>query len=173
MAKPTTIQSTLHLRTLISSTPIVIADFHATWCGPCHAIAPIFSQLSATHNSPRLLTFVKIDVDAQQDIAREYGVSAMPTFLVFQEGKVVETVRGANVPALRAVVEKARGWGEEISRARSVREDEWRNKKDGVEGEKRAGEEVNGDESGEKGEETTVSGSYGISKGSGWKMSLK
>lgn len=114
------------------------------------------------------MAFVKIDVDAQQDIAREYGVSAMPTFLVFREGKVVETVRGANVVALKAVVEKARGWGEEILRARKVREEEVRKAKKGEVEEKKdgTGQEV-------KGEETTVSGSYGISNGSGWKMSLK
>lgn len=87
----------------------------------------------------------------------------MPTFLVFKEGAVVETVRGANVPALKAVVERARAWGEEISRAKKSREEE---KKKAEETKKSGeGEEV-------KGEETTVSGSYGISKGSGWKMSL-
>lgn len=106
---------------------------------------------------------MKIDVDAQQDIAREYGVSAMPTFLVLKEGKVVETVGGANVPALKAAIEKARGWGEEILRAREER------KRKAEEGKKGEGEE----EKEGKGDGMTVSGSYGISKGSGWKMSLR
>ncbi|QDS77469.1 hypothetical protein FKW77_007123 [Venturia effusa] len=162
MAQPTEIQSPLHLRTLLSSTPVVIADFHATWCGPCHAIAPIFTQLSTSNSTSGLLACVKIDVDAQQEIAREYGVSAMPTFLVFKEGKVVETIRGANVPALKAAVEKARREGEEIMRIRKTKEEEARKAKESRE-EKTP--EV-------KNEETTVSGSYGISKGTGWKMSL-
>lgn len=82
----------------------------------------------------------------------------MPTFLVFKEGKVVETIRGANSPTLKAAVEKARREGEEIARARKEKEVK-------VE-EKKVEEEV-------KGDEMTVSGSYGISKGRGWKMSLK
>lgn len=167
MTQPTPIQSPLHLRTLLSTHSYLIADFHATWCGPCHAIAPIFTQLSATNSSPGVLTFVKIDVDAQQEIAREYGVSAMPTFLVFKEGKVIETIRGANPPALKAAVEKAKREGDEVLRLRKVKEEEEAKKKGEVRG-------TNVEEVKEEiGDETAVSGSYGISKGSGWKMSLK
>jgi thioredoxin 1 len=157
MAQPIVITSPLHLKTLLSSTPSLVADFHATWCGPCHAIAPVYSQLSTANSAPGIMTFVKIDVDAQQEIAREYGISAMPTFLVFKEGKVVETIRGANPPALKAAVTKARSEGESVAAAKKAKVEE---SKKGVVVE-------------EKGEETTVSGSYGISKGSGWKMSLK
>jgi len=156
MAQPVIITSPLHLKTLLSATPSLIADFHATWCGPCHAIAPIYSQLSAANSAPGTMAFVKIDVDAQPAIAQEYGISAMPTFLVFKEGKVVETVRGVNPPALKAAVTKARAEGEKVALAKKEAE-----KKDVKE------------DSEAKGEENTVSGSYGISKGTGWKMSLK
>jgi thioredoxin 1 len=155
MAQPTIITSPLHLKTLLSSTPSLIADFHATWCGPCHAIAPVYNQLSTANSAPGIMTFVKIDVDAQQEIAREYGISAMPTFLVFKEGKVVETIRGANSPALKAAITKARAVGEDVLKAKKAKAEE---SKKTVEEEK---------------DERTVSGSYGISKGTGWKMSLK
>jgi thioredoxin 1 len=158
MAQPIVITSPLHLKTLLSSTPSLIADFHATWCGPCHAIAPVYSQLSSANSAPEIMTFVKIDVDAQQEIAREYSISAMPTFLVFKEGKVVETIRGANPPALRAAVAKARTAGEKVAAAKKAKEEL---KKKSVD----EGSRV-------KGEETSVSGSYGITKGTGWKMSL-
>lgn len=91
----------------------------------------------------------------------------MPTFLVFKEGKVIETIRGANPPALKAAVEKAKREGDEVLRLRKVKEEEEAKKKGEVRG-------TNVEEVKEEiGDETAVSGSYGISKGSGWKMSLK
>lgn len=81
----------------------------------------------------------------------------MPTFLVFKEGKVVETIQGVNPPALKAAVTKARSVGESVAAAKKANVEE--RKKSAVVEE-------------EKGDETTVSGSYGISKGTGWKMSL-
>ena len=147
---PTPITSPLHFRTLLSQHSHVIADFHATWCGPCHAIAPIYAQLSSQHTSADL-AFTKIDVDAQAQLAREYNITAMPTFLLFKDGKVVETVRGANPPALKAAVERASREAREGAAARARKAEVER-------------EEVN---------EVSVGGSYGITKGSAWKMSLR
>jgi thioredoxin 1 len=107
---PTEVTSALHLRTLLSSHTYLIADFYATWCPPCKTIAPIFEQLStSTASSPAAnkIAFVKINVDEQREIAAEYGITAMPTFLVFKDSKVTETIRGANPPALKQVVQKA------------------------------------------------------------------
>ncbi|KAF1991542.1 thioredoxin, partial [Aulographum hederae CBS 113979] len=101
------ISSSSHLNTVLSSNIYVIADFYADWCGPCKTIAPIFEQLAAQETKAGKVAFVKIDVDAQQDIAKTYGVSAMPTFLVLKNSKVTETIRGANPSALRSAVTKA------------------------------------------------------------------
>lgn len=70
-------------------------------------IAPTFESLSTKHSKPNRITFVKVDVDRQQEVARRHGITAMPTFLVFKSGSVIETIRGANPPALTAAVEKA------------------------------------------------------------------
>ncbi|KAJ5697744.1 Thioredoxin [Penicillium malachiteum] len=81
----------------------VVVDFHATWCGPCKAIAPAIEKLSETHEN---IKFYKVDVDELGEVAAENGISAMPTFLFFNGGEKIETVRGANPPAINAAVAK-------------------------------------------------------------------
>ncbi|TNY23616.1 thioredoxin-like protein, partial [Rhodotorula diobovata] len=71
-------------------------DFHAAWCGPCHAIAPVFEKLAAQY---RGVTFAKVDVDKAQEIARAYKVTAMPTFAFVKGERKVHEVRGANAQA--------------------------------------------------------------------------
>ncbi|KAI9702226.1 MAG: hypothetical protein M1820_006309 [Bogoriella megaspora] len=107
MPSITHITSSSHFSTQLTSNVYVIADFYADWCGPCKAIAPVFEQLASAEGKPGKLSFVKIDVDAQQDIARQYGVAAMPTFLILKNGSVKNTIRGANPSALRAAVSSA------------------------------------------------------------------
>ncbi|KAI0502992.1 thioredoxin-like protein [Xylaria bambusicola] len=92
---------------ILSSSTIVITDFYADWCGPCKMIAPVFESLSTKFSKPGKITFCKVNVDNHQSIAQSHGVTAMPTFLIFQNGSVIETIRGANPPALTAAVEKA------------------------------------------------------------------
>lgn len=84
-------------------TPIV----HADWCGPCKMIAPTFESLATKYSKPKRITFAKVNVDNQREIASQYGVSAMPTFIILKNGSPIETIRGANPPSLIAAVEKA------------------------------------------------------------------
>ena len=78
-------------------------DFFANWCGPCKVIAPKIVAMSGEFPSVR---FYKIDVDEVPDVAQEYGVRAMPTFMIFKgEVKVAEIV-GANPGAIKAAIEK-------------------------------------------------------------------
>lgn len=70
-------------------------------------IAPTFESLSTKYSKPNRIAFAKVDVDSQRDVAQTYGVRAMPTFLVLRNGSVIETVQGANPPALTAAVDKA------------------------------------------------------------------
>jgi len=101
------IDSSAQWRSVLSSSIIVVADFYADWCGPCKMIAPTFESLATKYSKPKKIAFCKVDVDAHQDVAQQYGVSAMPTFLILRNGAVIDTIRGANPPALSAAVEKA------------------------------------------------------------------
>lgn len=89
-----------------SGCPLTLPLVYADWCGPCKMIAPTFESLSTKYSKPKKITFCKVDVDNQQAVAQMYSVRAMPTFLVLHKGSVVETVQGANPPALAAAVEK-------------------------------------------------------------------
>jgi thioredoxin 1 len=161
---PTEILAPLHFRTLLNAHTYLIADFYATWCPPCKQIAPIYAQLSTQHSTPGKFAFVKINVDEQRELAGTYGVSAMPTFLVFKEGKKVNEVRGADVRGLKVVVE---GAATDI-KASGVQKASVQKKE---EVEKKPAVQTKAEEKGEV-EEKTVSGSYGMSKNSSWKMSL-
>ena len=79
--------------TLAGSDLPVLVDFWATWCGPCTMIEPILADL-ATQWSDRLRV-VRIDVDANPDVTRRYGVMSMPTLMLFREGEPVLRMIGA------------------------------------------------------------------------------
>ncbi|GAA5934901.1 uncharacterized protein JCM15063_003097 [Sporobolomyces koalae] len=83
---------------------ISLVDFFATWCGPCKAIEPVVQKLAIEYNGR--VQFLKVDVDRAQDLAQEFGVSAMPTFLLLKGSQKLEEVRGANPAALTALVKK-------------------------------------------------------------------
>ncbi|OBA24231.1 thioredoxin-like protein [Metschnikowia bicuspidata var. bicuspidata NRRL YB-4993] len=85
---------------------VSVVDFYATWCGPCKAIAPIFDALA--QKVPEA-GFARVDVDRAEDVAREYGITAMPTILFFQDGEKVSTIVGANVPQLLKTIQEYSG----------------------------------------------------------------
>lgn len=103
---PTEVTQSLHFRTLLSGHTYLIADFYATWCPPCKQIAPVYNQLSTANASDRF-AFVKINVDEAREIASQYGIQAMPTFLLFKDGKQVQEIKGADPRALKAAIEGA------------------------------------------------------------------
>lgn len=84
MSKITHISGMPQWNSILSSNTYVVADFYADWCGPCKAIAPVFEQLAQQEAKLGRLSFVKVDVDAQQGVSGKYGVSAYvsPTFLL-------------------------------------------------------------------------------------------
>lgn len=108
------LNSTSELQQLFSSTTYVVVDFYATWCGPCKVIAPSYANLAKKHGIESYLAFAKVDVDKAQDIAQTYGVTAMPTFMFFKDGKQVAVngqamIRGADVKSLDKAAEKLGG----------------------------------------------------------------
>ncbi|HEX3799446.1 MAG TPA: thioredoxin TrxA [Verrucomicrobiae bacterium] len=76
---------------LKSATPVLV-DFWAEWCGPCKMIAPILDELSDEYAGK--ITIGKVNIDDQQNLATEYGVRAIPTLLLFQNGEVAEQIVG-------------------------------------------------------------------------------
>ena len=75
-SKVTPVTSSAHFRTLTSSSTFTVVDFYADWCGPCKVISPVFEQLASAESKPGKIIFCKVDVDAQREIAGNYGVSA-------------------------------------------------------------------------------------------------
>ena len=82
----------------------VIIDFTASWCPPCQMIKPIYEQLAQQYQGKAIL--VKIDVDERADLAQQFGIQAMPTFIAYVGKQVAETMRGANKAGLEAMVAK-------------------------------------------------------------------
>ena len=70
---------------------LVLIDFWATWCGPCKMIAPVLEEVSNEVNNAR---FVKIDVDANPNIANKYQIASIPTLMIFKNGAPVEALVG-------------------------------------------------------------------------------
>ncbi|GAA5953106.1 hypothetical protein JCM3765_007410 [Sporobolomyces pararoseus] len=83
---------------------VSLVDFFATWCGPCKAIEPVVHKL-ATEYSGRV-QFLKVDVDRVQDLAQEFRVQAMPTFMIMKGSQKIEEMKGANPAALIALLKK-------------------------------------------------------------------
>ncbi|XP_068988145.1 thioredoxin-2 [Bombus flavifrons] len=82
---------------------LVVVDFFATWCGPCKMIAPKLEELSKEMEN---VIFLKVDVDECEDIASEYEISSMPTFVFIKNSKVLETFSGANYDKLKSTIQK-------------------------------------------------------------------
>ena len=83
--------NTFQAEVLESERPVIV-DFWAAWCGPCRVMSPILEELAAERPDLRV---VKIDTDANQRVAAEYGVLGMPTFMVFRDGARVGQIVGS------------------------------------------------------------------------------
>ncbi len=71
----------------------VVVDFWAEWCGPCHALAPVLEEEIEKRGGQ--VELAKIDVDANQGLAGQFGVSSIPAVKAFRDGKVVKQFVGA------------------------------------------------------------------------------
>lgn len=69
----------------------VLVDCFANWCGPCKMLSPVIDELS---NEKKDYSFYKLDVDKSSDVVMKYNVMSIPTLLVFNDGKLVNTIVG-------------------------------------------------------------------------------
>ena len=76
-----------------SSGKVVLVDFWAQWCPPCHLLSPVLEEIAAELRDQ--LTVVKVNVDENQATAQRYGILALPTISVFRDGAVISQVAGA------------------------------------------------------------------------------
>jgi thioredoxin 1 len=89
---------------LVSSGKPLLVNYTASWCGPCQAIAPIIE--AEAQKNPHM-TFCKVDIDENQELAQRNSISAVPTFHVFKNGTKLGEVKGANAEAVKALIAKA------------------------------------------------------------------
>ncbi len=74
-------------------TGLVIVDFWAEWCGPCHAVSPVLERIVEERNGE--LKLVKINIDENQNLAGRYGVMSIPTMILFKDGEPAAAAIGA------------------------------------------------------------------------------
>jgi thioredoxin 1 len=79
-------------KVLRSATPVLV-DFWADWCGPCHMVAPTLEEI-ATEKATKL-TIAKLDVDANPETARRYGILSIPSMVLFVDGAEKRRIVGA------------------------------------------------------------------------------
>lgn len=77
---------------VLNSDKRVLVDFYADWCGPCKILSPRVAEIA---NENKDLKVVKINVDQNEDLARKYNISSMPTLLVIEKGKELNRAVGA------------------------------------------------------------------------------
>ncbi|WP_235071080.1 thioredoxin [Leptolyngbya sp. Heron Island J] len=78
--------------TLITSNPLTVIDFTASWCGPCKLVGPLMDQLATEYGDK--ITVAKLDIDNNKPVAKRFGIKSIPAVLYFKQGEQVDIVIG-------------------------------------------------------------------------------
>ena len=88
----------------MANNDLLLVDFWAEWCGPCKSMHPIFTRMAKKYKRVR---FARVNVDNAQDIASKYGVQSIPTFIMFKNGEIANTMVGAvGEPGIHMICKK-------------------------------------------------------------------
>lgn len=77
---------------VLASSPVVVVDFWATWCGPCRALTPVVEEVANEYEGK--IVVAKCNVDEEQDISMEYGIRSIPTLIYFKDGQIADRTVG-------------------------------------------------------------------------------
>ena len=77
---------------VLESEKPVLVDFWAEWCGPCRMVAPVLDEIATQNDKVRI---AKLNVDEHQELAMQFQVSSIPTFIIFKSGEVADRMLGA------------------------------------------------------------------------------
>ncbi len=91
--KPVVVSSQNFESEVVKSNIPVLVDFWASWCAPCRMIAPVVEELAKEYDGK--LKVAKLDVDANREIAQNFGIMSIPTLLIFNDGRVADQLVGA------------------------------------------------------------------------------
>ena len=79
-------------KNVLEETKVVVVDFWAQWCGPCRKLTPLLEQIQ--NEFGEVVKIYKIDADKNINSAKEYGISSLPSVLIFKDGEVKEIMAG-------------------------------------------------------------------------------
>ncbi|MDJ0938282.1 MAG: thioredoxin [Woeseiaceae bacterium] len=91
-SRPVAVTDRDFAKQVLSSEQPVLVDFWAEWCAPCRALGPVIESLADDYDGRAKIA--KVDIDANQEVALQFGIRSIPTVILFANGQIVDTFVG-------------------------------------------------------------------------------